>query len=172
MSGTIIERHQKVIERLQKKYGMSYEQFEIYLAARSAALVKSPSPTLNAALMDEEEDAFDRKVAREMLIKWLGLQTEQFSATQFAIKVRADLKSGDVLQVRLYCNESHIDYAYQLIRRDAPLVRWDNKEYFPTLATYPHHFRSLSGQVLASDLTGLPDEDLPAVLRKIEILFP
>jgi len=71
-----IERHQKVIDRLQKKYGMSYEQFETYLAARSAALVKSPSPTLNAALMTEEEDAFDWKVAREMLIKWLGLQTE------------------------------------------------------------------------------------------------
>lgn len=101
-----------------------------------------------------------------------SITTEQFSATQFAIKVRADLKSGDVLQVRLYCNESHIDYAYQLIRRDAPLVRWDNKEHFPTLATYPHHFHSLSGQVLASDLTGLPDEDLPTILCELEILFP
>jgi len=100
-----------------------------------------------------------------------SITTEQFSATQFAIKVRAYLKSSDVLQVRLYCNESHIDYAYQLIRMGTPLVRWDNKEHFPTLATYPHHFHSLSGQVLASDLTGLPDADLPTVLREIEILF-
>jgi len=39
-------------------------------------LVKSPSSELNQALMTEEEDAFDWKVARDMLIRWLGLQTE------------------------------------------------------------------------------------------------
>lgn len=53
-----------------------------------------------------------------------------------------------------------------------PLVRWDNKEHFPTLSTYPHHFHSLSGQVLESYLTGLPNEDLPVVLREVEILCP
>ncbi len=68
------------------------------------------------------------------------LATEQFSSTQFAIKVRAELKNEDSLQVRIYHNESHIDYAYQLICAGAPLIRWDNKEHFATIATYPHHF--------------------------------
>ena len=100
------------------------------------------------------------------------LATEQFSSTQFAMKVRADLKSEDVLQVRIYYNQGHIDYAYQVIRAGAPLIRWDNKEHFPTLATYPHHFHSLSGSVLESHLIGLPTIDLPTVLHEIELLLP
>lgn len=71
-----IERHQKVMEQLQNKYGMSYEQFAAYLEARSIALTESPSPELSQALMEEEEDAFDWKVAHDMLINWLGIQTE------------------------------------------------------------------------------------------------
>lgn len=71
-----IQHHQKVIEDLQKKYGMSYEQFVTYLAARATTLAASPSSELNQLLMVEEDDAFDWKVAREMLTKWLGLQTE------------------------------------------------------------------------------------------------
>lgn len=96
------------------------------------------------------------------------LSTEQFSITQFAVKVRAELTNDDILQVRIYYNEGHIDYAYQVIRANAPLVRWDNKEHFTALSTYPHHFHSQSGQVLESDLTGFPIDDLPAVLHKIE----
>lgn len=99
------------------------------------------------------------------------LATEQFSSTQFAMKVRADLQSEDVLQVRIYYNKGHIDYAYQVIRADSPLIRWDNKEHFPALATYPHHFHSLSGSVLESHLIGLPIADLPAVLHEIELIL-
>ena len=100
------------------------------------------------------------------------LATEQFSSMQFAIKVRAELKNEDVLQVRIYHNEDHIDYAYQVIRLGIPLVRWDNKEHFPTIATFPHHFHSLTGQVVDSSLAGLPRDDLPTVLQEITILFP
>lgn len=71
-----IDRYQKTTEQLQEKYGMSFEQFEAYLAARSATLAESPSPKLGQAVMEEEEDAFDWKIARDMLSKWLGLQTE------------------------------------------------------------------------------------------------
>jgi hypothetical protein len=99
------------------------------------------------------------------------LTTAQFSSTQYAIKVRADLTNDDILQVRIYYNEGHIDYAYQVIRAGAPLIRWDNKEHFALLATYPHHFHSLSGQVLESLLTGLSNDDLPLVLHEIEKLL-
>ena len=42
-----IERYQAIAEGLQAKYGMTYEQFEAYLKARSATLAATPNPTLN-----------------------------------------------------------------------------------------------------------------------------
>lgn len=92
------------------------------------------------------------------------VETHQFSARQFAIKVRAELIVGSVLQVRLYRNGQHIDYAYQLVRNENPVLRWDNKEHFPSIPSHPHHFHNPSGQVEASPLTGDPAHDLPFVL--------
>lgn len=71
-----IEHYQAVIQDLQSRYGMTYEQFNAYLQARSAALQAHPDPALNAAVMAEEEAALDWKIAREMLQSWLGLQSE------------------------------------------------------------------------------------------------
>lgn len=71
-----IEHYQAVVEALQTKYGMNYDQFEAYLRARSATLTSNPSSALNQAVMAEEEDALDWKVAQEMLNSWLGLRQE------------------------------------------------------------------------------------------------
>lgn len=71
-----IEHYRNSIEALQTKYGMTYEQFEAYLHTRAATLLRHPNPTLNQAIMAEEEDALDWKIAREMLQSWLGMQTE------------------------------------------------------------------------------------------------
>jgi len=71
-----IEHYRSSIEALQAKYGMTYEQFEAYLQSRSATLLRQPHPALNQAIMAEEEDALDWKIAREMLQSWLGLQAE------------------------------------------------------------------------------------------------
>ena len=71
-----IERYQSSVERLQAQYGMTYEQFEAYQRARAQTLQQTPSPALNQAVMAEEEDALDWKVAREMLQSWLGLSAE------------------------------------------------------------------------------------------------
>ncbi len=76
------------------------------------------------------------------------LQTHQFSDVQFALKVRATLASGDTLQVHLYRNGDHTDYAYHLISRNP--IRWDNKEHFRDLPSYPHHFHNKMGKVEAS----------------------
>lgn len=70
------ERHRTIIEALQAKYGMTYEQFEAYLKSRCEALVANPNPRLNTAIMAEEEDALDWKTALEMLGSWLGLREE------------------------------------------------------------------------------------------------
>jgi hypothetical protein len=71
-----IEQNQAVIEKLQAKYGMTYDQFQAYLKARSSTLVMAPSAELNQAIMAEEEDALDWKVAHDMLVSWLGLRAE------------------------------------------------------------------------------------------------
>lgn len=71
-----IERYRAVDERLQAKYGMTYDQFEAYFHARSNTLASAPDVRLNQAVMLEEEDAQDWQIAREMLHSWLGLQGE------------------------------------------------------------------------------------------------
>lgn len=92
------------------------------------------------------------------------LETHHFSTRQFAFKVRADLTTGDVLQVRVYRNGDHTDYSYQLLHNDQAVMRWDNKEHFPEISSYPNHFHTLSGRVESSPLTGDVTVDLPLVL--------
>ena len=71
-----IERYRSIDDSMQAKYGMTYEQFDSYLKSRSATLAKTADPALNRAVMSEEEDAMDWKMAREMMHSWLGLQSE------------------------------------------------------------------------------------------------
>ncbi len=94
------------------------------------------------------------------------METMQFSSRHFTLKIRAELAAGGMLQVRLYCNGEHTDYAYHLVRGDQS-IRWDNKEHFPSISSYPHHFHGASGQVEASPLNGDPAHDLPLVLTLI-----
>jgi hypothetical protein len=44
------------------------------------------------------------------------IETFRFSETQFGLKVRSHLISGDMLQVRLYCKGDHTDYSYQVFQ--------------------------------------------------------
>ena len=65
----------------ERKYGMRFEQFAEYLHERSLLLEEddlSPEQrqTLGQAVMQEEDDWLDWKVAREMLESWLGLHQE------------------------------------------------------------------------------------------------
>ena len=95
-------------------------------------------------------------------------ETEQFSNDRFVLKVRAELNTGDRLQIRLYQNGAHIDYAYQLFDDNEPGIRWDNKEHFSGLASYPHHFHVTLEKIEPSPLNGDPAHDLPIVLKYIE----
>lgn len=97
------------------------------------------------------------------------LETQSFSGQQYAFKVRAELITGDELQVRVYRNGDHVDYSYQLLRDALPVMRWDNKEHFPNINSHPHHFHSATGAVVESPLVGDVDRDLPVVLS---LLFP
>lgn len=95
------------------------------------------------------------------------LETQQFSDNQFAFKVRANIVDESDLQVRLYQNNEHTDYAYQWFRESQHLARWDNKEHFPDITTHPHHFHNADGNVESSPMNGKPSHDLPLVLDHI-----
>jgi hypothetical protein len=76
-----IVRYQETIGDLERKYGMDYDQFIQYLKQRAALLQSTTIPPeqrkpLNQAVMLEEEDALEWKIAREMLQSWLGLKRE------------------------------------------------------------------------------------------------
>ncbi len=95
------------------------------------------------------------------------VETKEFSPDQFFFKIRAVLFKKDAqLQVRIYYNRGHLDYAYQCFT-DVPLLRWDNKEEFRHLATYPHHYHDAQGHVHPSPLTGQPLQDIGIVLREV-----
>ena len=96
------------------------------------------------------------------------LETREFSPDQFHFKVRADLSQGYGLQVRIYSNLGHMDYAYQLFKEDRPILRWDNKEEFHSLETYPHHHHDDKGNILPSPLSGSPRQDIHVVLGAVE----
>lgn len=71
-----IERYRTAIADLENRYGMTYEQFMAYQQSRADMLLVTHSSQLNQALMIEEEDALEWKIANEMLQSWLGLHSE------------------------------------------------------------------------------------------------
>ena len=78
--GQISKLQQEVIG-FEEKYGLRFHQFEVYLRERSALLAKdgisaAQRQRLGQAVMQEEDDWLDWKVAQEMLESWLGLQKE------------------------------------------------------------------------------------------------
>jgi hypothetical protein len=94
------------------------------------------------------------------------VETKEFSPDQFFFKVRAALGGEVRFQVRIYYNRGHMDYAYQLFSA-VPLLRWDNKEEFHHLETYPHHHHDVEGHVHTSPLTGEPVQDIEIVLQAV-----
>jgi hypothetical protein len=96
----------------------------------------------------------------------VDVETQVFSDEQFLVKVRAQVREGRFLQVRIYHNRGHSDYSYQLFA-DRPLTRWDNKEDCPGLENYPHHRHLPNGAIEPSQLQGDPILDLPIVAQEV-----
>ena len=95
-----------------------------------------------------------------------GIDTWEFAADQFIFKIRAEFTHKTSFQARIYFNRGHIDYAYQLFA-DVPLLRWDNKEEFRSIETYPHHRHDAQGDIHPSLLTGDPIADIQTVLAMV-----
>lgn len=94
------------------------------------------------------------------------IETREFAADQFIFKIRAAFAHKTSFQARIYFNRGHVDYAYQLFA-DVPLLRWDNKEEFRSIATYPHHHHDAAGNIAPSPLTGDPAADIQTVLQAV-----
>ena len=100
--------------------------------------------------------------------RFLLAEVREFTPSQFFLKFKAILTGGYRLQVRIYFNRGHVDYAYQLLTGEVALLRWDNKEEFKHLSSFPHHHHNHLGDIESSDLTGEPLHDLPLVLDRIK----
>ena len=79
-----IDRYRERIAEFEKRYGMTFEQFSAYLKERSMTLTNGPldagqKKKVAQALMQEEEDWLDWKIARDFLNGWLGLKAEAAS---------------------------------------------------------------------------------------------
>lgn len=97
-------------------------------------------------------------------------ETSFFSTDQFAFKIRTAIFSSFSFQIRIYYNKGHCDYSYQVFA-EKPLCRWDNKEHFPEIKTFPHHCHAIDGSVVESPLQGIPVADLQYVLAELNRLF-
>ena len=69
------------VSRFERKYGMHFQQFSEYLHERSVLIEKSElsaekRQVLGQAIMQEEDDWLDWKVAQEMIESWIGLRQE------------------------------------------------------------------------------------------------
>jgi len=89
-----------------------------------------------------------------------------FSHMQFSFKIRAKFVRDYNFQARIYYNRGHVDYAYQLFT-NIPLLRWDNKEEFRNMKSFPHHYHDDHACVYESPLTGDVFKDIKIVLLKI-----
>jgi hypothetical protein len=105
--------------------------------------------------------------AHSLCKKVVVLETKEFSTDQYFIKIRAEIAKGYKLQIRIYYNYGHVDYAYQLFT-ELPILRWDNKEEFSDLASYPHHFHAIDGYIKNSPLSGDPLKDISIVLQYLK----
>ena len=80
--------------------------------------------------------------------------------------VRSTIRNAACLHYRIETAYFCAKIWYQLFQ-DAPILRWDNKEHFAGLPTYPHHYHNEQGLPESSPLQGDPEKDLPVVLTQL-----
>ena len=101
--------------------------------------------------------------ASPKVVSFQVLDNDPIDEANFLFKIRCELTSGRVLQIRLHAMAGHVRYSYQELD-DRPLRRWDNAPHFPGLTSFPHHHHDVNGTVSASFFSGEPVADLPRVL--------
>jgi hypothetical protein len=76
-----INQLEQQLSSFEQKYSMSFQQFVVYVHERSVLLEEGTlsaerQKSLGRAVMQEEDDWLDWKVACDMLESWLGIRQE------------------------------------------------------------------------------------------------
>jgi hypothetical protein len=101
--------------------------------------------------------------ASPKVVSFQVIDNDPFDEGTFLFKLRCELHSGHILQIRIRSVADTLRYSYQEFT-DRPLQRWDNAPHFSHLSTSSHHHHDSHGNVVESSLTGDPTLDLPLVL--------
>jgi len=80
-------------------------------------------------------------------------------------KVRAHIIQGYMLDI--YYNQTTQKYSYTVFKKGRRVLGWDNAKHHTELETYPHHYHSPSGEIVNSQLRGMPINDLKIVMDVI-----
>ncbi len=77
-----IDYYHSIVRKMERKYGMDFARFTDYIKERakniqSSNLSPHQKKTTSQAIMIEEDDWMDWKVAYEMLNSWLGLKNNR-----------------------------------------------------------------------------------------------
>jgi hypothetical protein len=73
------------------------------------------------------------------------------------IKIKAEVHDGSILYINEMHTETYQKYSYHWQKSDGELiVRWDNKQHFRELKTYPHH-KHVGTKVLACHRVALEE---------------
>jgi len=117
-------------------------------------------------MLDEILDLLDRS---SVIHNPQVIELIPYGKDAFRFKLRATVDDELLLQIWLNHNDRRTRYAYQLLRKAQPLLRWDNAPHHPgQTQNFPHHRHDEAGQVSASTLSGDPLTDLPLILAVIE----
>ena len=132
------------------------------------------APLIKRKLFTTEEEAI-RELLREYILRQIAALRREMGRFERKYGMHFD-RFGEVLHERSVVLETGAlssearpalgQALYQLFT-EVPLLRWDNKEEFRQLATYPHHHHDEQGNVKASPLTGDPLRDLEVVLQEV-----
>ena len=100
-------------------------------------------------------------------LAWLFRKECPFVSGQqaFPTKVRLLLRRGYFVDI--FYRASTGSYSYALLKGSRRVIGWDNSPHYEDLSNFPHHFHTPEGEVLPSELTGKPEEDIQTVARKI-----
>jgi hypothetical protein len=104
--------------------------------------------------------------ASPKVVSFQVIDSDANDEDNFLLKIRCELTSRGIFQIRLRAVAGHIRYSYQEFT-DRPLRRWDNAPHFPHLPSFPHHYHDSQGNITASILTGEPAMDLEQVLHAL-----
>lgn len=103
-----------------------------------------------------------RDLARHLLAYKIVIRVE-FLGT----KIRAYIIHGYMLDV--YYNQTTHKYSYTVVKKGRRILGWDNAKHHVQLETFPHHYHSKSGDIVKSQLRGIPIKDLKIVMDTIAL---